>query len=199
MRYCIITLFLLPGSIVLAQSSHQVEVRASRFVIEGKTNVNTFDCALYQDIPEEKLEVQSHWTDFSLSFEGLRFRYRVTDFDCGLAAMNADMQELLKSKEYPYLFLEIHNINVDRSNTEIERLKVSAEITIMIAGVYRKYQIMDGLVINRSEQELTFLGKKTLKLTDFNLEPPTKFFGMVTVTDELKVEFELHMHVDTLK
>lgn len=198
MRLCTLVLLLFICLQTFGQNEHLVEVQSSRFVIQGKTNVNSFECSLSQKASKENLNVQSQWSDFNLSFEGLRFRYQVGKFDCNLPAMNKDMQELLKSDDYPHLFLEIHNIQIDRSNKEIERLKVSAEVSIMIAGVYQKYQVADGLVINRSEEELTFRGKKTLKMTDFNIEPPTKFFGMVTVTDELKVEFEIHLHVKTL-
>lgn len=194
----LLLLFLSITFVAFSQKKHLVEIESSTFTIQGKTNVNTFECELFQNESERALNVQSQWTAYQLSFEGLRLRYEVQKFDCSIPAMNSDMQDLLKSSEYPYLFLEIHNIQVDRSNREIERLKVSAEVTIMLAGVYQKYQIPDGVVINRSEEKLTFRGKKTLKMTDFNIEPPTKFFGMVTVTDELKVEFEINMKVETL-
>lgn len=198
-RLLVVLLLSLACTKSYGQNEHLVEVHSSRFLIQGETNVNRFECALFQDVSDQALKVQSVWGNYNLRFDGLQFRYPVEKFDCNLDAMNEDMQELLKSDEYPYLYLEIHDIHIDRSNTEIERLKVAARITINLAGVSRQFVITDGVVINRSEEELTFLGKKTLKMTDFNIEPPTKFFGMVTVTDELKVEFEINMQVDTLK
>lgn len=182
-----------------AQTDHLVEVQSSRFLLQGKTNVNSFECSLFQEASKDIINVQSVWDDYNLRFDGLKFGYRVDQFDCNLPTMNKDMQELLRSKEQPYLYLEIHNLNIDQSNREIERLKVVARVTIHLAGKSRPYIISDGLVLNRSEEELTFRGKQTLKMTDFNIEPPTKFFGMVTVTDELKVEFEINMRVKTLK
>lgn len=178
--------------------SHEVTIISSKFDIDGETNVNKFHCDLFQRVSEGMLEVQSTWKDYLLSFEGLKLRYPVRYFDCGFSAMNEDMQDLLKSKEFPYLYLEIHNIRIDPSNSEIELLNVAAQVSITIAGVTRTYDIKDGMVQNRTEEDLTFRGNRLLKLTDFGLQPPTKFFGMVQVTNELKIDFEIDMHVETL-
>ncbi len=143
------------------------------------------------------LDVESDWSNFRLSFTGLKLRYKVKGFDCGIRPMNEDLQELLKSEQYPYLYLEIHSIELDRDNTEIERLNVASRVSITLSGITREFHITDGMVINQSAEDLIFRGKRALKLTDFNIEPPTKFFGLVQVTNELKVDFEICMHVKT--
>lgn len=180
-------------------SQHQVNVLSSKLTIHGKTNVNTFECELNQAFNHEILKVTSENSDFVIDFDGLVLKYGVSRFDCGHEIMNKDFREILNSSEHPFFFLKINEIYIREETSLMDKLDVKSFVTISLAGVERTKIIQDGVVINHDDQTLTFMGSRTLQMTEFNIKPPTKFLGLVSVEDELKVSFEIRMKTTPIK
>lgn len=184
----------------IGTSEHQVSITSSKFVLFGTTNLSDFRCELVQKAPATAIPVKSNKSEYQIKFKGLEMRYPLEDFDCGLEAMSQDLRKTLRSDTYPYLYLRINDIRIKQDEAqEIEKLTVVSSVTITIAGVSHSTVIEDGLVINHSEDALTLTGNQLVNMNDFNIEPPSKFFGMVRVNSELSVSFELNMEVKTLK
>ncbi len=81
----------------------------------------------------------------------------------------------------------------------MEKLDVKSFVTISLAGVERTKMIEEATVINHDDQTVTFKGSKVLQMTDFKIEPPTKFLGLVSVEDVLEVSFEIKMRTTPIK
>ncbi len=176
---------------------HKVVLTESRFKLDGTTNVNTFTCNLVQDYAQKPVNVITTSRSNNIVFEGLAFQYPVETFDCGLEAMNQDLHQTLNADSYPLFGLQIKDIIIKDQPQEIERLFVLAHVVITLAGVSREITITDGLVINHTASSLTLSGSQLLKLPDFGLTAPTKFFGMIKVDETLLVHFQLDMEVNT--
>jgi hypothetical protein len=58
---------------------------------------------------------------------------------------------------------------------------------ITIAGITHFYRI-DCTVVTCSGNYF-LMGAQRIKLTDFDIEPPEKFFGLVKVSDEINVSY----------
>jgi len=178
--------------------NHEVTVTSSQFTIEGSTNVNKFNCSLEEHIPSDTLEIRSTWNNSRITFENLILSYPVKDFDCGIAAMNQDMQSLMKSEDYPTMSLHIEDIDLKDKQEAIETLYVTSKVKLTIANVTREVSIKDGIVTNHSESSLTFSGTVDINMKDFQMEPPVKFWGMVQVNEKLTVRFAVRMEVKNL-
>ena len=146
----------------------------------------------------DSIVVKNIWLNKTLEFEGLRLKYRVDQFECGISAMNSDFQELLKAEEEPYLYLELNSITLHPHNDAFEELDVDAEVEVLLAGVRKKIKIEGGKVINHSSAHMTLKGDKDLLMTDFYIEPPTKMFGMIKVTNDISIAFEIGMRVSSI-
>ena len=107
--------------------------------------------------------------------------------------MTKDLRSILKADQQPYLSLILESIAIGSHNEDFEELDVTAVATISIAGVKRKISIEDGIVTNHSSASLTLEGATKILLTDFNIEPPTKFLGLIKIKDEVNIEFEVGM------
>ncbi|MEP1035029.1 hypothetical protein [Ekhidna sp.] len=177
---------------------HQVTIMASSITIHGQTNVNRFKCGMHQPALNDSIVVKNIWSNFKLDFEGLQLVYKVQDFECGLKLMNTDFQELLKAEEEPYLLLELNSITLHPGNDAFEELDVDAEVGIFLAGVEKHIKVPCVKVYNHSSAHMTLQGKKDLQMTEFEIEPPSKFLGMVKVNDEIEIEFEISMKVSIL-
>ncbi|MCV9386541.1 hypothetical protein [Reichenbachiella ulvae] len=191
--------FILPIFHGYAQGKqHTVQVLSSEISILGTTNVNQFSCTLNESGDNEALRVSSNWDQKRLTFNGLILSYDLKGFDCGLKVMNTDFQEILHADEYPEMKLEIRIIHIPASNNQIAILEVNSDVSVQIAGVSRRFLVNEGRVINIAEDELIFEGQQQMKITDFGITPPEKYFGMVKVNDELTVSFSVRMKVETL-
>jgi polyisoprenoid-binding protein YceI len=95
----------------------------------------------------------------------------------------------LKSDEHPEITFTLKDI------TDVRATSLKAIGTLTIAGRSRTVvlsvdrQLDDGGV-------LTFTGKKALKMTDFDVDPPTALLGTLTTGDEVTVNFKLRFQVD---
>lgn|GEM_PF-1280443 len=178
---------------------HNVNITASKFTLYGTTNLNSFECTLVEDHPTGPMAVKTQSSEYDIHFEGLEMKYNINDFDCGLEAMSDDLKHTLKSGDFPYLTLRINDIKIKDEYQEIEKLSVISEVTITLAGVKRDVSILEGYVINHSRESLTLSGLQQLEMKSFNIEPPTKFFGMVKVNNELSVGFEISMEATPMK
>ncbi|MEQ6167218.1 MULTISPECIES: hypothetical protein [unclassified Ekhidna] len=198
----IVTTLMLASLAVVAQngsaSYHQVTIVASAITIHGQTNINKFSCSMDQPALNDSIVVKNIWLNKTLEFEGLRLKYRVDQFECGISAMNSDFQELLKAEEEPYLYLELNSITLHPHNDAFEELDVDAEVEVLLAGVRKKIKIEGGKVINHSSAHMTLKGDKDLLMTDFYIEPPTKMFGMIKVTNDISIAFEIGMRVSSI-
>ncbi|VXD12918.1 hypothetical protein [Marinoscillum sp. 108] len=199
MRYTLFFSALIWSSLLSAQPSHhEVTISSGRFILQGTTNLNTFECTLSQALPCKPIVVKTTSEARQIRFEGLELKYPVSEFDCGLEAMSQDLRKTLKSDAYPYLLLRINDIQIKNESQEVAKLTVVSSVTITLAGKSHDALVENGLVINHSEGALTLAGTQHLSMHDFDLEAPTKFFGMVKVNDELNVSFELRMEVKSL-
>lgn len=177
---------------------HRVKIIASSITIKGETNVNKFECSMNQPATNDSILVKNIWLNQKLEFQGLRLSYLVNRFDCGMKAMNSDFQELLKEDIEPYLFLQLNSITLLPGNDAFEELDVDAEVEVFIAGVRKDVKILGGKVYNKSSAHMILKGEKDLLITDFNIEPPTKMFGLIQVTDNIRIEFSISMVVSAL-
>ncbi len=201
-RLLLSTAFIIAAILSIAQNGsanyHKVHITSSTITILGKTNINKFQCTMDQPALNDSIVVSNIWTNQKLEFKGLILKYRVDQFECGIGAMNNDFQELLKADEEPHLYLQLNSISLHPNNNAFEELDVDAEVEILLAGVKKKVMIHGGKVLNHSSADLTLKGDKTLMITDFSIEPPTKMFGLVKVTDEIDIVFEIRMQVSML-
>ena len=199
MRYALFFhAFIWSGLLYAQPSHHEVTISSGHFVLQGTTNLNTFECTLSQTLPGKPMVIKTTSETREIRFEGLELSYPVAEFDCGLEAMSQDLRKTLKSDTYPNLLLRINDIRIKNEHQEVSKLTVISSVSITLAGVSHHALVENGLVINHSEGALTLAGTQYLSMNDFNLEAPTKFFGMVKVNDELNVSFELRMEVKSL-
>jgi len=178
---------------------HRVHIQSSTITIHGKTNINQFQCSLNQPALNDSILVKNLWSNQKLEFKGLKLKYRVDDFECGMQAMNNDFQELLKAEEQPYLYLQLNSITLHPNNKAFHELNVDAQVEILLAGQRRTVDIKGAKVYNHSSAQMTLKGSKELLMTDFGIEPPTKMFGMIKVNNDIKIEFEISMVVSQYK
>lgn len=156
----------------------------SQLVIKGTTNVSSFKCMF--KISEINKPIPLHYKviDDKMVFEKAQLVLNNDCFDCGHRGMNKDFLALLKSDDYPEILLELKEIITDSDNP----LLVKAAIKVHLAGKTKLYYMP--ITLNENE-DISVSGTLKLNIGDFDLEAPKKALGLIVVSDDIEIQFDM--------
>ncbi len=198
--YSLLILLSVYGSLAFGHhpdSTRKIKVKLeaeSYVVIQGKTNVNAFQCRYEELFPGKIIDMNILFTDECMVFDSTTMNLETRKFDSGNRLMNNDFNELLKADDHPFIKVDILCINTP--NTQFRSVPVkNANMTtvvyarINIAGQENDYHIPVEILEDR--QRRIYKGHLPLNIRDFNIEPPRKMMGMITVDENIFVRFFL--------
>ena len=102
----------------------------------------------------------------------------------GKGIMDDKTYEALQSKKFPHIIFTSTNVLLDGN-------QITAKGILNLAGANNEITIQSDLV--RQGDILKVTGEKKLKMTDFQIEPPTAMFGSLVTGDEVTIQFELEL------
>ncbi|MBZ9728091.1 YceI family protein [Salegentibacter sp. JZCK2] len=157
----------------------------SNLSISGTTNINDFECD-FNTLYFKNESFKAHYIEKKgiLDFKNSVLPLENSKFDCGNRKINKDFQELLKTKKHPKILLKLKKIDLSREGNPM------VTISFNIAGVDKDYKFP--VEITRDKQ-LCFDGKLQLNIKDFNLEAPSKIFGLIVLDEEIEINFNLNI------
>ncbi len=164
----------------------------SKITIDGKTNVNSFQCATAKYIGKDTLvliEGSRRKPFFEKGYVGLD----ASSFDCGMPVMTHDFSKTIKAKNYPSIFIEF--ISFERIPVYTSEDKFKGKVRISLAGVTKTFQ-MDCTIEPKETGYIHLKGGRSFTFSDFALEAPQKMMGLIKVNDELVVNFHLVLLLD---
>lgn len=186
------------GGELFSQSTFRAHEN-SRLWIEGKSNVNTFECmaqeyiaeAILPEIPDQQTE-EEQLPDVNIEDNvTITVGIKVDGFECGRSRMNKDLKEALNSDEFPEITFTLKNATALTIPENIEDgFELEVEGSLTVAGVTREIKFQSqGYYMD--DGRIRAIGNKSIKMSDFNVEPPTALLGLVKAEDELNVRFDL--------
>ena len=150
--------------------------------IDGSTNVNRFHFIQTLDQNPNVIKRKDP------ARETLNLKIPAHDFKPSNPMMYKDFLDFIKAQEFPYIditiFFENFRLPAGNASTVVPRIRVG------LAGQTQTYKI-PGYVEECLDKELHIKGRVNIDLKDFGLEPPTKFLGMVKVSNEVFINFAL--------
>lgn len=159
----------------------------SKLTINGQSNVTDFTCVSKHDLEDDSLSFRYQYQGTDVELTGKPLVLKVDNFDCGKRGINRDFRKTLKHKDYPQIKIELIELNGRKSP---EALPTTAEVNIELAGVSRNYTIELSEVMLFDERTRV-KGQKSLKMSDFDLDPPSPLFGLIKIHDEMLIDFNL--------
>lgn len=154
--------------------------------INGDTNVNDFSCIYKNELLEYLPNCCIYGENGKIELIQGFIEFPVLNFDCGNSMMNRDFQKLLKEEKFNTIDITIENLN--ETNVNKNDVKGNAKLNINIAGIIKKYEL-EFFYEKTNDTFIIIKGKKEINIKDFNLEPPTKFLGLVKVKEKVLIEF----------
>lgn len=187
--FCILSFVALWHPALVAQNHLKVNLPSKHdctnfVIIEGSTNVNKF--SFFQSFDSQSKNQVTNDNQKKI----LTIEIPVHNFEASNPLMYDDFLKLIKAESYPVISIFIH---LNTSEFNVSNIKsINPKIEVKLAGKQKVYFI-PGALAYCQDQSLRVQGSVKINLNDFNLEPPTKFFGMVKVNQEVFVNFGLTM------
>lgn len=161
-----------------------VKINTSNSYVEihGTTNVNSFNCSYNAKLPENEFEVMLIKKGDVIEIQHEALFLKVLNFKCPNPQMTDDLHDLLEYEDYPYIIFQLEKItNNKMAHIMIEMAGEKQSYSVNLQNTLHKSQVVSSAIMN-------------LCITDFGLQPPEKFFGMVKVNENIEVEFKIEMN-----
>ena len=165
-----------------------VIVRGCSLQVDGKTNINSFSCAITNYSRPDTIVVTTG-TLHAVQLNG-NIQLDVQHFDCHNPVMTGDLRKTLKAKEHP--FLSIKFVSLDRLPASRQQESIRGLVDIQLAGVTKRFDV-NYKFSSDDQNMIRLVGTRSVNFSDFELTPPRKLGGMIQTNNELKVEFRLKM------
>ena len=104
----------------------------------------------------------------------------------GKSSMDRKTYKALKTKDYKIITFQLVEVSqvINNGNSKFT-VKSIGDLTI--TGVTNRVPLEVDVVIIKDNVSL--IGKKNIKMTDFKIDPPKELFGTITTGDKLTIEF----------
>lgn len=103
--------------------------------------------------------------------------------------MDNKTYDALKADKHPYITFKMVSVKSMTKSGTGWSVKVNGDLTI--AGVTKNIDI-NGMVYVKENGKLSIDVSKPLKMTDFNVDPPSAMMGAMQVADDITIRFKLN-------
>lgn len=158
------------------QERSELIITDQRIQVSGYTSLGKFNCDFSRVGMTDTLSLNS-----TGDLRTLEFKIPVKSFSCGNFLLNNDFRSTLKANEYP-------NALVTVSNFRLKSGKIYCSLVLDLVGQKLKFP---DLLLERNNGGMS--ANLILNFEMLNLEPPSKFGGLIKVENQLDLEFHLGM------
>jgi hypothetical protein len=186
LRFFIILITILEAPFILkANNPTSFELSFNDLTIYGKSNINNFSFTLDKNpCSSSKSEVITN-----IYQKYIEFLIPVNRFKTLNKHIQDDFLKMIKADAYPYIRLSIETEQIERLSKGGNLESLNAIITIADESKFCCIPIVKG---GGDDCKQYINGNIELLLTDFNLIPATKFFGMVKVENNVVIDFKIN-------
>ena len=162
---------------------------SSKLWVEGGSTIKAWTCKS-EDVSATVEATGTHAVTQLLAGEKVVKTVDVTltseKLECGSGTMNGHMKKALKVGDFPTIAFRLATYDIIRGTDGISGTLIG---TLTLGGVKKSIAIpTTGTTENGA---LHVLGSYELKMTDYDLTPPSLMFGRIKVRDNVTVKFDL--------
>jgi len=166
----------------------------SKLSIDGKTNVNSFTCAIAKYTGTDTLILQEGGKKIRPVFVKGSVGLDASTFDCGMAIMTSDFRKTIQSDKFPAIVIDFISFERTPSYAQGEE-KFKGILKISLAGVTKLFEV-DCSIETESSGLIHLKGGRNFTFADFGLTPPSRMMGTIKVKEDLVVNFHLVLKLD---
>jgi polyisoprenoid-binding protein YceI len=160
----------------------------SKLWVDGTSSIRSWSCkatdvdAVVEAAPNAVAQVAAG----EKGVTGVRVRIESGKMDCGNGTMNEHMRKALKTESNPVIDFKLSGYDVSKGADGVSGTLTG---TLNLGGVQKTIAIP---ATGKTEGgALRVTGSYPLKMTEYDLKPPTLMFGRIKVGDMVTVKFDL--------
>ncbi len=185
-RFILFTLIIALGGTadLLAQQSYRLEQANSSVVVQGTSTLHDWEMEA-KDITAN-LTVDKNGSSIN-QIDNVYFAVKSDNIVGESSIMDGKAHDALRAKKYPTITFRMKSV----SNLVSNGGKINGSLTgdVTIAGVTKNITLpFEGTL---SGSTIKVSGSKDLKMSDFNITPPTAMLGTLKTGNEIKINFKL--------
>jgi hypothetical protein len=180
-NFLIAAAFLLFSFSLSAEKLSEGDVDGQNYIsIQGSSNINEFQLIN----PYPALDETNSGIEGNERYRNIRIP--VDEFTLENQRLVHDFRQMVQESKYPYIKIGIERMELADFEETSGLTNFSTIITI--AGVSKEYSVPCE-VFSKLNSGYTLSGSFSIKLTDFNIDPPEKLMGLIKVNNEVFVNF----------
>lgn len=163
----------------------------SKIEIKGTSTLHDWTC----EAKDFNGSVQLLDETSGLFFQNIDLTFSVDSINGGKGkAMDKKIRKALKSNEFPFIQFVAKKIPLlsgeDIKTLEQFRLRIPG--TLSIAGKSQEIQLeVEGV---QTKKSFTIISTYSMKMSDFEIKPPSAMFGQIVTGDEIRILFNLILY-----
>lgn len=183
-------------SVVFAQEQSPVEFTFadnSDMKINGTSTIHDWT----SDVQTIKgtIKLPASWFDKDKVEEGnevvdVDLEIPVKSIESGKSGMNKNTYEALKHKKHPTIYFNLQSASIAEVKEGDKEFTLNTSGSLTVAGTTKNISMnVSGKRLD--DKTFSFKGSHTMKMSEFNIEPPSAMWGTVTAGDEITISFDL--------
>jgi polyisoprenoid-binding protein YceI len=174
--------------IFLTAATAQVKFRSEDLVVKvkGTSSLHDWEIKSSKGKVEAVLVLGPNYKITGVS--GLRFTVESESLKSGHNMMDNNTYKALKTNTHENISFVLSSANITQIDANTYLLKCVGNMTI--AGTTRETDLVAQCKVN-SDGTFTCSGSKNIKMTDFNIKPPTAMMGTVKTGNDISIAYNL--------
>ncbi|MCB0279365.1 MAG: YceI family protein [Calditrichaeota bacterium] len=168
---------------LLGQTSYKVDNSKSKLTIDGTSTLHDWTSVAEQVSGDASIQFDNN----SIKINNLKFQVLVSSIKSGKEGMDENTWEELKYEDYPNIQYEL--VSVGKVTPTDSGFALETKGALQVAGKSQVIQMT--VTAMQMENQLSFSGEKALKMTDFEIDPPTMFLGTIRTGDDITIKFKV--------
>lgn len=172
------------ASTTFAQT-YNVNNGASNLKVEGTSNVHDWEISAKDLQGSMKVQMKDGQL---VQIDQIQFTVVAESLKSGKGGMDKNTYKALKTDKNKHITYQLQKVN-NLDCTSQSDCKVTTTGILTIAGTKKTVDMVFNAKV--SGDRIVLSGDKKIKMTEFNVDPPTAMFGTITTGDDVNIKFQI--------
>lgn len=183
LKLSMLLIVFLISTVSVSAQNYRLDHNKSKIIVEGTSNIHDWEI----EVEQMSGGIQAVFEDGKLvKLENLKITIPATSLKSGKSGMDKNTYKALDTDKHPNIVYQLEK--VDKIDHGTDKCFITTQGKLNISGTSRTVSIVFEAKV--SGNTIVLEGKNELKMTNYNVDPPTAMFGTITTGDTVIVKFQ---------